>query len=139
MKISSDPLRIPYSIYTVRGDMSYSSPGFSVKASGYWTLDQLDDESKIWTSLNFSYRMGLFTAGTTLTAQFEDTDRTFSLAQKLTLANPFRLSARGKIILNENAGTIKNLKAEATLNTSFSVNNVSVNLSAGINSVLLKK
>ena len=139
MKISSDPLRIPYSIYTVRGDMSYSRPGFSVKASGYWILDQLDDESKIWSSLNLSYKMGIFSSGTTISAQFEDAEGTFSLAQKLTLTNPFRLSARGKITMTENDGTIKNLKAEATLNTSFSVKNISVNLSAGINSMLLKK
>ncbi len=139
MKISSDPLRIPYSIYTIRGDLSYSTPGFSVKASGYWTLDQLDDEAKIWGSLNLSYKIGILGAGTTLTAQFDDSDGTFSLAQKLTLANPFRLSARGKITLTENTGTIKNLKAEASLNSSFSIKNVCVNLSAGINSVLLKK
>ncbi|MBP5357551.1 MAG: hypothetical protein J6Y69_00010 [Treponema sp.] len=138
MKISSTPLRIPYSIYTVRGDLSYSNPGITLKLSGYWTLDQLNEETKIWSSLNLSYKMGIFGAGTTISAQFEGEEGTFSLAQKLTLANPFRLSARGKITMIEKEVTIKNLKAEATLSTSFSLKNVSVNLNAGINSVLLK-
>ena len=138
MKISSDGLRLPYSLYTVRGDLSYSTPAFSIKASGYWTLDQLDEENKTWANLNFSYKIGLLGAGTTLSAQFEDKGGSFSLTQKLTLANPFRLSARGRMTLTEKEGRIKNLKAEAALNTSFSVKNVSVNLSAGINSVILR-
>ncbi|MBO7638478.1 MAG: hypothetical protein J6S91_05830 [Treponema sp.] len=139
MKITSDALRLPYSLYTLRGDLSYSTPAFSVKGSGYWTFDQLDEENKIWANLNFSYKIGLLGAGTSLCAQFEDSGGEFSLTQKLTLANPFRLSARGKMTLTEKQGKIKNLKAEAALNTSFSVKNISVNLSAGINSMLLKK
>ena len=137
MKISSDSLRIPYSIYTVRGDLSYSTPGFTVKTSGYWTLDELNEESKIWAKISFTYKIGFLGASSSLTAQIEKDSGSFAFDQKLTLSNPFRLSLHGKISMEEKSGRIKNIKAEGNLTTSLSFKSISINLSAGINSVLL--
>ena len=138
MKISTDALRIPYSIYTVRGDLSYSTPDFSFKSSAYWTLDELNEKSKFWANTSFSYRIALFRGGTSITAQVEDGTGTFSLDQSITLSNPFRLSVRGRISAEEKDCILKNIKAEGKMSSSFSLRNVRVNLSAGINSVLLK-